>query len=264
MGWPSICFGVSWLYCGGCICITFAKLVELQRGIVEIAAAFLYYFLVPVLQFLDLCELKGFLWSIPLDVTPLPCLDAFGLIRAAANFDVGSGAHMYAIAVSTRFDFRSENSIMFKPSLFYPSGNRWTDIKEIQTNIPGFSLKLETAVVAPLRSLEKVDISRAPKKKGKKKASKARDLYEKNYTSACEKLPQLLTQFSASIAGMGLAVIFSVICKMACGKAPLSITKLVTTGVGFGLFWLSWVVNALRRTLYTSQRILTSRGSKKR
>ncbi|GMH25967.1 hypothetical protein Nepgr_027810 [Nepenthes gracilis] len=241
---------------------------------------------------------------------------------------------------AARTDFGSENSIMLKPSLFYPSGNlcsqkhlenlmddflchsavsvnpdghisiigttadmknwasvlgefyflkesaqqrkqtmlvpyfRWTDIKENQTDMPGFSLKLETSAAAPLRSLEKVDIRRAPKKKSKKKASKARDLYMKNYSSACEsllsfmtekqrdgkliirslkksgsELPQLLTQISASIAGTGLAVIFSVICKMASGKAPLSTTKLVTTGFGFGLFWLSWAVNALRENV---------------
>ncbi|GMH23023.1 hypothetical protein Nepgr_024866 [Nepenthes gracilis] len=124
---------------------------------------------------------------------------------------------------------------------------RCTDIKENQTNIPGFSLKLETAIVAPLRSPEKVDIRRARKKKSKKKASKARGLYEKNYSSTCEKLPQLLTRFSASIVGTGLTVIFSVICKMASGKAPLSTTKLVTTGwFGLGLFWLFWAINALR------------------
>ncbi|GMH25295.1 hypothetical protein Nepgr_027138 [Nepenthes gracilis] len=151
---------------------------------------------------------------------------------------------------------------------------KWTDIKENQTNIPEFSLKLETAVAALLRSFEKVDIRRAPKKKCKKKASKARDLYEKNYSSCLQsllsfmiekqqngksiirslkksgsELPQLLTQFSASIARTGLVVIFSVICKMTCGKAPLSTIKLVTTGVSFGLFWLSWTVNALRENV---------------
>ncbi|GMH10863.1 hypothetical protein Nepgr_012704 [Nepenthes gracilis] len=62
-------------------------------------------------------------------------------------------------------------------------------------------------------------------------------------------LSQLLTQFSASIAGTGPAVIFSVFCKMACEKVPLSTTKLVTTRVGFGLFWLSWAVNALRENV---------------
>lgn len=98
-----------------------------------------------------------------------------------------------------------------------------------------------------------------------------RDLYKKNYFHACEnllsiivdkkkhgktaylslrksgpELPELLTQFSAGIAGTGLAVLFSVVCKVASGRVPFCTSKLANTGIGFGLVWLSWAVNKLR------------------
>lgn len=62
-------------------------------------------------------------------------------------------------------------------------------------------------------------------------------------------LPELLTQFSAGIAGTGLAVLFSVICKVACGRVPLTASKFFNTGLGFGLVWLSWAVNNLRDSM---------------
>lgn len=63
-------------------------------------------------------------------------------------------------------------------------------------------------------------------------------------------LPELLTQFSAGIAGTGLAVLLSVICKLACGRGvSFCAYKLLNTGFGFGLVWLSWAVNKLRDTI---------------
>ncbi|KAE8692095.1 mitochondrial ubiquitin ligase activator of nfkb 1-like [Hibiscus syriacus] len=62
-------------------------------------------------------------------------------------------------------------------------------------------------------------------------------------------LPRLLTQFSAGIAGTGLAVLFSVICKIAYTRAPFCTSKLFSTSLGFGLVWLSWAVNRLRGTI---------------
>lgn len=62
-------------------------------------------------------------------------------------------------------------------------------------------------------------------------------------------LPNLLTQFSASIAGTGIAVLFSVICKVASGRVPFCSSKLLNTGLGLGLVWLSWAVNRLRDTI---------------
>lgn len=113
-----------------------------------------------------------------------------------------------------------------------------------------------------------------PKQKNGKKVGRDRDLYTRNYFHACEsllslmidrkkhgksaihslqksgpELPQLLTQFSASIAGTGLAVLLSVVYKVACARVPFCSSKLLNTGVGFGLVWLSWSVNKLRDTI---------------
>lgn len=112
-----------------------------------------------------------------------------------------------------------------------------------------------------------------PSQKKNKKIDRERDLY-KNYSHACESLlslmvnkkksrktmipslkksgPELsefLTQISAGIAGTGLAVLLSVICKLACGRVLLSASSLFNTGLGFGLVWLSWAVSKLRATI---------------
>ncbi|KAI4301294.1 hypothetical protein L6164_034586 [Bauhinia variegata] len=134
------------------------------------------------------------------------------------------------------------------------------------------TLKIQSAVTAPLRSPKKVKVRPSPKKN--KRAGRERDLYKKNYLHACEslmslivdkkqrrktafltlkksgpELPELLTQFSAGIAGTGLAVLLSVICKVACGRVPFCASKLLNTGFGFGLVWLSGAVNRLRDTV---------------
>lgn len=72
-------------------------------------------------------------------------------------------------------------------------------------------------------------------------------------------LPNLLTQFSASIAGTGIAVLFSVVCKLASGRVPFCSSKLLNTGLGLGLVWLSWSVNRLRDTV-----VMISRNSNKK
>ena len=121
--------------------------------------------------------------------------------------------------------------------------------------------------------------TKSPKKKIGKKKGNERDLYKKNYFHACEsllsilvdkrkhgktavlslkksgpELPELLNGFSAGIAGSGLAVLFSVVCKLACSTVPFCSSRLFTTGLGFGLVWLSWSVNKLRDTIvYTSK-----------
>ncbi|XP_068660659.1 uncharacterized protein [Aristolochia californica] len=145
------------------------------------------------------------------------------------------------------------------------------------------SLKLQAVTVAPEKSIEKLKLKTSPRKKvtrkaGKEKdlymtrrAGKERDLYTKNYFHACEsllsllidnkrcrrttmlslkksgaELSNILTQLSTGIAGTGLAVIFSVACKVAGTGVPFSATKVLNTGFGFGLVWLSWAVNELR------------------
>lgn len=122
----------------------------------------------------------------------------------------------------------------------------------------------------------KVKFKSSPKKN--KKLGRERDLY-KNSSHACEtllslmvdkkhrhktailslkksgpELPELLTQFSAGIAGTGLAILLSAICNLACGRATFSASSLFNTGIGFGLVWLSWAVNKLRATIVSISR----------
>lgn len=112
------------------------------------------------------------------------------------------------------------------------------------------------------------------KKKHKVKNSKERELYQRNYIHASEailsilldkdkssstilllkkagpEITELLTQCSIGIAGTGLAILLSVMCKMATGmRTPFASARLLSTSVGFGLFWLSWAVNGLRDTI---------------
>ncbi|XP_043709150.1 uncharacterized protein LOC122658294 isoform X2 [Telopea speciosissima] len=153
-------------------------------------------------------------------------------------------------------------------------------------SVHGNSLKLETITVVPLRSPEKNKQTSPQRKRHNKKAGRGRDLYRKNYFHACEslltlilekgqgktaikslkksgpELPQLLNQFSAGIAGTGLAVIFSVACKVAGGRVPFCASKLLHTGVGFGLVWLSGAVNRLRDTIIYISKNSSKLGSK--
>ncbi|KAG8067136.1 hypothetical protein GUJ93_ZPchr0005g14318 [Zizania palustris] len=134
--------------------------------------------------------------------------------------------------------------------------------------------KLASTAVGASKSTANVKSRSLSKKKQKGKNIKERDLHQKNYFHASEaflsilldkdrssstilslkktgpEISELLTQCSIGIAGTGLAVLLSVVCKMAIGmKSPIAATRLVNTGVGLGLFWLSWAVNGLRDTI---------------
>nr|TKW24567.1 hypothetical protein SEVIR_3G058600v2 [Setaria viridis] len=112
------------------------------------------------------------------------------------------------------------------------------------------------------------------KKKQRGKNIKERELHQRNYIHASEaflsilldkdkssstilslkkagpEINELLTQCSVGIAGTGLAILLSVMCKMATGmRTPFASARLLSTSVGFGLFWLSWAVNGLRDTI---------------
>ncbi|GAB4829774.1 hypothetical protein Ancab_019429 [Ancistrocladus abbreviatus] len=174
--------------------------------------------------------------------------------------------------VSVLAEFYLARESTWKQKLIVPHF-RWPNTVEGHADIYGSRLTSEIPIAAPMKSPETIELKTALKKK-KKKAGKKRDPYKQNYSHACEtlltlttdkkrnrktimnslkksgpELPQLLTQFAASIAGTGLAVLSFVIHKMACGKVPFSSTRLVTTGFGFGLLWLSWAVNKLRDTI---------------
>lgn len=150
---------------------------------------------------------------------------------------------------------------------------RWNGAIKLRDHMCSSSLKLEAITAAPLKSPGKVKPKMAPKRKSKK-AGRDRDLYKNNSLHACEsllslmmdrkrdgksvlsslkksgpELPQLLTQFSATITGTGLAVLFSVLYKVASGTTPFCTSNVLTSGFGIGLFWLSWAVNKLRNTI---------------
>ncbi|KAK7277672.1 hypothetical protein RJT34_22687 [Clitoria ternatea] len=157
-----------------------------------------------------------------------------------------------------------------KLSMLVPHFSRM-NINEVEVRSSS-TLDIHSTLAVPIRSPDKVKAK--PSQKKNKKVAQERDLYKKNYIHACEsllslmvdkrrnrktailslkksgpELPELLTQFSAGIAGTGLAVLLSVICKLACGRVPFCASKLFNTGFGFGLVWLSWGVNKLRDTI---------------
>ncbi|RYR71852.1 hypothetical protein Ahy_A02g006061 isoform D [Arachis hypogaea] len=131
---------------------------------------------------------------------------------------------------------------------------------EAETRSHSSTMDIHSTITVPLRSPERV--KGKPLKKKNKKVATERDLYKKNYLHAqhrktailslkksCPELPHLLTQFSVGITGTDLAVLLSVICKLACGRVPFCTSKLLNTGFGFGLVWLSWAVSKLRDTI---------------
>ncbi|KAK5774324.1 hypothetical protein F383_07346 [Gossypium arboreum] len=147
-------------------------------------------------------------------------------------------------------------------------------IAKARTSTNLSSPRSEVASIAPMESPKKIKQKPSPKKNASRKLASERDLYKKNYFHACEcllslmvdkrrhgrtailslkksgpELPQLLSQFSAGIAGTGLAVLLSVIWKVACWRVPFCTPKLFSAGIGFGLVWLSWAVNRLRDTV---------------
>ncbi|KAI3873257.1 hypothetical protein MKX03_016965 [Papaver bracteatum] len=147
------------------------------------------------------------------------------------------------------------------------------DMGEAQTNVRESPLKLEAVMVAPVKSPKRTKIKQSPTKRNSRKAGKDGDIHRRNDLHACEsllslilgkrqgknailslkksapELPQLLTQFSASIAGTGLAVLLSVVFKVMAGRVPFCTSKMLNTGFGFGLVWLSWAVNQLRESV---------------
>jgi len=134
--------------------------------------------------------------------------------------------------------------------------------------------KLANTAVDASKSTANVKAKSPSKKKQKGKTVNEHDMYQKNYFHASEailsilldknrnsstmvslkkaapEVSELLTQCSIGIAGAGLAVLLSVVCKIAIGgRTPFAATRLLNTGVGFGLFWLSCAVNGLRDTI---------------
>lgn len=224
--------------------------------------------------------------------TQKPLLDFVGGLAWSSKIAVqsdgrvlftGTGTEMeHLLSVVAEF-YSLRNSVCWKKqSVLVPHFNR-VESREAGANIDGTFLKMQVTTLAPLKSPEKVKKRATQKQKSGKRVGKDRDLYKRNYFHACESLlslminrrrhgksailslqrsgpevPELLTQFSASIAGTGLALLFSVLCKVSCGRGPFCASKLLNTGVAIGLVWLSWAVNKLRDTI-----IHISKNSKK-
>ncbi|XP_077218027.1 uncharacterized protein LOC143852515 [Tasmannia lanceolata] len=174
------------------------------------------------------------------------------------------------LSVITEFNLSKNSTRGNKQSMLVPHLARM-NCAEAKSNVSGSSLKLQSATFAPVKSPEK--LKRSPRKKHNRKAGMERDLYKKNYFHTCEcllsvlldkrhgktkllsltksgpEVSQLLSQFSVGIAGTGLAVIFSVFSKVAGGRVPFCTAKLLSTGFGLGLVWLSSAVNRLRDTI---------------
>ncbi|KAI3460856.1 hypothetical protein Pfo_017519 [Paulownia fortunei] len=149
------------------------------------------------------------------------------------------------------------------------------------------SSKLATERVVPPKSHEKVKGKTLQKRKTSTRTGKERDIHCNSYLHACEsllsiivdrkqqgrsaivslkksgtQLPQLLTQISTSIAGTGIAVVLSVVCRVACNRVPFCPSKLFSTGLGLGLVWLSWAVNKLRDTVISISKTSGKLGAK--
>ncbi|CAB77777.1 hypothetical protein [Arabidopsis thaliana] len=116
---------------------------------------------------------------------------------------------------------------------------------------------------------------KSPRKHNTKRKAKERDLYKRNHLHAyesllslmigndhrhkhttvlslqksCGELSELLTQFSITAAGTGIAVLFSVVCSLASRRVPFCANKFFDTGLGLSLVILSWAVNRLREVI---------------
>lgn len=184
---------------------------------------------------------------------------------------MGTGAEMKdLLSIVAEFYLPKNRTHGTKQSMLVPYFRRWG--KKTKTNNRSLS-GLQTHDVTPQKSPEAVKLKPLPKKQRSRKAGNQRNAHGKNYFSACESLltfiadekggkaavlllkksgleiTQFLTQLSAGIAGTGLAVLFSVIYQVVSQRVPFCITKVLNTGFGFGLVWLSWAVNGLRDTI---------------
>lgn len=184
----------------------------------------------------------------------------------------GAGTTMQdVLKIITEFNSARSSTQWEKHSLIVPYFERKKS-RAAKVDNPMSSLSLET--LAPMKSPGKPKAKQPPRRKSSGRPDREKDMYTKNSVHACESLlsiminkgehgktaiqsvknsgpeiPQLLTQISATIAGTGIAVLFSVICKVACSSAPFCASKILSTSLGLGLVWLSWAVNRLRDTI---------------
>ncbi|KAJ8898670.1 hypothetical protein K2173_004704 [Erythroxylum novogranatense] len=168
-----------------------------------------------------------------------------------------------------------------KQPMLVPQFSR-LDTSEEQADNFGDSLKAKCVASATLKRNEKTKLKSSPKKKNNRREVRERDLNRRSYLYACEcllsfivdkpsgkaavlsiknsgpELPDFLTKISVGIAGTGLAVLLSVLCKVSSGSMkPFSASKFLSTGFGFGLVWLSLAVNRLTNIIVSINRNAT-------
>ncbi|KAL0916390.1 hypothetical protein M5K25_013897 [Dendrobium thyrsiflorum] len=211
---------------------------------------------------------------------PKPLLEFIAGSSDDTNITVHPNGHMLLsggvseirdlLSVTAEFNMLKSFTTSNKQSMVVPyftrsrGGHARTSI---QDSVPS------NQTAAPSKSPENMKPKPSSKKKQGKNAARDRDLYQTNYFRACEillsvivdkknnsmvilslkrsgpEITQLLSQFSAGIAGTGLAILLSVACKTATGKVLPSSAKVLNTGLGIGFFWLSWAVNRLRESV---------------
>ncbi|WMV47492.1 hypothetical protein MTR67_040877 [Solanum verrucosum] len=180
------------------------------------------------------------------------------------------------LSIISEFYFSKDSMKCTKHSMVVP----YFDRKTCKTKSKGESSAQKLDVnAASLRSPQKTKYQTSPQRKSNKRAVRESEIYRNNYLHACEsllsiivdkkrhgktailslkksgpQLPHFLTTFSATIAGTGIAVLFSIACRLACGRIVFSAPRLLNTGLGLGLIWLSWAVNNLRDTVVVINR----------
>ncbi|KAG8389390.1 hypothetical protein BUALT_Bualt02G0224200 [Buddleja alternifolia] len=207
-----------------------------------------------------------------------PCLDLMGDRSCSTFYPDGqlqyncTGIEMNdMLSVMSEFYLLNNTTKSSKQTLLVPYFERRRRARA-NTN----ASKLASEKVGSQKSHEKVKDKASHKKKT---ITKERDIYCNSTLHACEsllsiivdrqkqrknvvlslkktgpQLPQFLTQCSASIAGMGIAVVLSVLCRVACSRVPFCASKLLSTGLGLGLVWLSSAVNKLSNTVTSISR----------
>ncbi|CAN8237845.1 unnamed protein product [Cochlearia groenlandica] len=203
-----------------------------------------------------------------------PVLDLFKDIMVDhPDLSIQSNGHNILFSSSNSSELNDIFSIASELNLSSNS-TKWRQLSPLIPHFQRFDNEVLTpvTVLAPLKSPEKTRPRPSPKKHNtKRKAKEKRDLYKRNHLHAYESLLslmissdhkhktkilslqrsskdllELLTQFSISVAGTGLAVLFSVVYNLVSRRVPFCANKFFDTGLGLSLVILSWAVNRLR------------------
>ncbi|KAF3545139.1 hypothetical protein DY000_02003250 [Brassica cretica] len=204
-----------------------------------------------------------------------PVLDLVRDMMDNPEFSLKSNGHLL-FSSSSNAELNDILSIASEFSLLRES-TKWRQLSPLIPHFQRFDSEVLTpvTVLAPLKSPEKTRLKPSPKKQNTKRKAKEGDLYKRNHLHAyesllslmigndhqnkqttiltlqrsCGELSELLTQFSITAAGTGMAVLFSVVCSIASRRVPFCANKFFDTGLGFSLVILSWAVNRLREVI---------------